>query len=145
MSHSRSRASDRKKTNLALCSLLLIFEGVQSDEALHDGNFGEACGQWCADETRAATEVKYGPIATWQTGAVTKMIGSFYQCHGLTSVHDLSGWDTSKVTIMQCTPRPSRGAERCAARLASRVLCPPPSVCGAVFASDRGLYNYAQI
>jgi surface protein len=49
---------------------------------------------------RGCTELTtIGNVSNWDTSSLTNIYNMFYNCYGLTSL-DLSGWDTSEVTDM---------------------------------------------
>ena len=63
----------------------------------HDGGIRTAVEAWCAD--RAAAKAKYGHIASWDTSAITNMVGLFIDRADFNE--DISRWDVSNVKDME--------------------------------------------
>ena len=65
----------------------------------HDGGIRTAVNAWCAD--RAAAKARYGPIASWDTSAITDMSHLFFNKRDFNK--DISRWDVSSVTSLRYT------------------------------------------
>ncbi len=72
----------------------------ESSACLVDGNVGTAVTAWLTDPVTAATS--YGPIADWNTAAVTSMASLFYPSNTArpTFNGDISKWNVASVSDM---------------------------------------------
>jgi surface protein len=76
--------------------LLFLPAHVAAVSAITNANIGMAVTAWLTDPTAAATA--YGPIADWDTAAVTSMV-SLFKNKG-TFNGDISKWNVASVTDM---------------------------------------------
>jgi surface protein len=71
--------------------------GGPSYKALNNANFTTVVASWFTDQV--VTEEEYGPIAQWNTTAVTNMEQAFE--NKTTFNQDISGWDVSNVITLE--------------------------------------------
>jgi hypothetical protein len=74
--------------------LLFLPTHVAAVTAITNANIGTAVTAWLTDPTTVATA--YGPIADWDTAAVTSMV-SLFKSKG---TGDISKWNVASVTDM---------------------------------------------
>ncbi len=86
----------RRLVGLAL--LLVLPVHVAAQTAIANANIGTAVTAWLTDPTTAATT--YGPIADWNTAAVTSMYQLFYPSSTArpTFNADISKWNVASVS-----------------------------------------------
>jgi hypothetical protein len=94
--------------------LLFLPAHVAAQTAITDGNIGTAATAWLTNPTTATTT--YGPIADWNTAAVTSMASLF--ADKSTFNGDISKWNVASVSDMYMV----RLASVCAAFSFSHVL-----------------------
>ena len=89
---------------VARASLVNTFNWTFTDggdvAALTNSSFNTAIDLWFTNQSQA--EASYGLIGNWNTTAVTSMSSAFKVGNNITNGfnEDISGWDTSNVTIM---------------------------------------------
>ena len=87
--------------------LLLLPAHVAAQTAITNTNIGMAATDWLTNPTTATTT--YGPIADWNTAAVTSMASLFYPSSTArpTFNDDISKWNVASVsnmfTVWLCT------------------------------------------
>ncbi len=97
--------------------LLLLPAHVAAQTAITNANIGAAATAWLTDPTTATTT--YGPIADWNTAAVTTMANLFYPGTSQPTFNaDISKWNVASVSNMNRV----RLASVCAASSFSHVL-----------------------
>jgi len=78
-------------------------EGINGGRCIvnpdHDGGIHTAISLWCRDP--AAAKARYGPIASWDTSAVTNMRMLFHDKRHFNE--DISHWNVSNVVSMRST------------------------------------------
>ncbi len=94
--------------------LLFLPAHVAAQTAITDANIGAAATAWLTNPTTATTT--YGPIADWNTAAVTSMASLF--SYKSTFNSDISKWNVASVSNMDRV----RLASVCAASSFSHVL-----------------------
>ena len=97
----RRWALARRSHRLAGLALLLVLPAhVAAQPAIDDANIGTAALAWLTDPVTAATT--YGPIADWNTAAVTNMANLFYPSDTArpTFNADISKWNVGSVSNM---------------------------------------------
>jgi hypothetical protein len=80
--------------------LLFLPAHVAAQTAITNGNIGTAATEWLTNPTTATTT--YGPIADWNTAAVTSMASLFYPSSTArpTFNADISKWNVASVSNM---------------------------------------------
>ncbi len=86
--------------------LLFLPAHVAAQTAITNGNIGTAATLWLTNPTTATTT--YGPIADWNTAAVTTMANLFYPSNTAWPAFngDISKWNVASVSNMYqvCAP-----------------------------------------
>jgi hypothetical protein len=113
--------------------LLFLPAHVAAQAAITDANIGTAATVWLTDPVTATTT--YGPIADWNTAAVTSMVSLFYPSYTArpTFNDDISKWNTASVSTMTsvcCLPPDARA-------LIAHVALRASSRCGLSIAAVR--------
>ncbi len=121
---------------MGVALLLFLPAHVAAQTAITNANIGTAATAWLTDPTMATTT--YGPIADWNTAAVTTMANLFYPSSTArpTFNADISKWNTASVSTMAsvcCLPPDARAliahvalraSSRCAVSIAAvRLVC----------------------
>jgi hypothetical protein len=119
-----ARRSHRLAGLMGLALLLALPAHVAAQTAITDTNLNTAVIAWVSSPTTATTT--YGPIADWNTAAVTSMANLFYPtvAPGTSGTQrptfnaDISKWNVASVSTMLQVPL----ASVCAANSFSHVL-----------------------
>jgi hypothetical protein len=96
----------RSHRHIGVALLLFLPAHVAAQAAITDANIGAAMMEWLIDPTTATTT--YGPIADWDTSAVTSMAALLYpEGNSMPTFNDdISKWNVASVSNMYqvCAP-----------------------------------------